>query len=183
MYRIKQLLSARLKALSKRTVLTILMVVLSLICFIAIASHNIKSPGLYYDEVDFVNAALGGTANSNFITQRIFGIPVMIMPYIGALKSAIYYPIFLLFGVSTLTIRLPAIILGALALFVWYKVSKLIFQEKLYPLLLIVLMALDPAYLFQSKLDWGPIVLQTLFTGLSAYCFFRALQGTNKQAV
>lgn len=179
----KQSLSACLRSIDNRTVLTILIVILSLICFIAIASHDIKSPGLYYDEVDFVNAALGGTANSNFITQRIFGVPVMIMPYIGALKSAIYYPVFLFFGVSVLTIRLPAIILGALALFIWYKVSKLIFREKLYSLLLIVLMALDPAYIFQSKLDWGPIVLQTLFTGLSAYCFFRAIKGTGREAV
>ena len=107
----------------------------------------------------------------------------MVMPYIGALKSAIYYPIFLLFGVSVLTIRLPAIILGALALLVWYKVGGLIFKEKIYSLLLIILMAFDPAYIFQSKLDWGPIVLQTLFTGLSAYCFFKAVKATSKDAV
>ncbi len=91
---------------------------LTLFClgiFVFISTFNIQTPGLYYDEALFVNAASGGVTDL-FVYKRFAGIPTMLMPYIGALKSWLYFPIFTLFGIDIVTIRLPAILLGALAL-------------------------------------------------------------------
>src|ERR1700754_1472757 len=78
---------------------------------VILACRKIGSPGLYYDEMLFANAALGGRSNS-FIGLRIWGIPVLLMKYMGALKSWVYYPVFLFFPVNSWTTRLPAILLG-----------------------------------------------------------------------
>jgi hypothetical protein len=42
--------------------------------------------------------------------MRLGPLPFFVSPYMGALKAWGYAPIFRLFGVSALTIRLPAIL-------------------------------------------------------------------------
>ncbi len=48
--------------------------------FIFLASYRIELPGLYYDEVAFVNAAQGAPDNT-FIYKRLGPVPVLINPY------------------------------------------------------------------------------------------------------
>ena len=129
--------------------------------FVLVASHRIDLPGLYMDEVDFVNAARGGP-DDTMIYTRLGSLPLFIMPYLGALKAWIYAPVFWLFGVSPLTIRLPAILLAAMTLLVLFQLMR----AKLGPVWAIIaiwLMAVDPANLFPSRLDWGPTVLMHFF--------------------
>src|SRR5947209_16830245 len=85
--------------------------------FIFLAAYRIELPGLYYDELAFVNAALGAPDNT-FIYMRLGRLPFLVFPYMGALKAWGYYPIFHHFGVSALTIRLPAILLAAVTLLI-----------------------------------------------------------------
>ncbi len=129
--------------------------------FVLVAGHRIDLPGLYMDEVDFVNAARGGS-DDTMIYTRLGSVPLLIMPYLGALKAWIYAPVFWLFGVSPLTIRLPAILLAAMTLLVLFQLMR----AKLGPVWAIValwIMAVDPANLFPSRLDWGPTVLMHFF--------------------
>src|SRR5207237_8011722 len=83
--------------------------------FIFLAAYRIELPGLYMDELDFVNAAQGAPDNT-MIHMRLGSVPLFIMPYLGALNAWIYAPIFGLFGVSPLTTRLPALLLAAVRL-------------------------------------------------------------------
>jgi hypothetical protein len=77
--------------------------------FVFLAAYRIELPGSYYDELHFVNAALGAPDNT-WIHMRLGPLPFLVSPYMGALKAWGYAPIFRLFGVSALTIRLPAIL-------------------------------------------------------------------------
>ena len=81
--------------------------------YLALATYKIHSPGIYYDEILSVGPPAAGQPYFKYL-----GLPLMIFPYIGALKSWIYTPIFALFGVSAITIRLPVILIscGTLAL-------------------------------------------------------------------
>jgi len=63
------------------------------------------SPEIYYVELLFVSAAMGRHEAFQMPYRSWLGLPIMIFPYIGALKAWIYAPIFRLFGVSALTIR------------------------------------------------------------------------------
>jgi hypothetical protein len=129
--------------------------------FVLVASHRIALPGLYMDEVDFVNAARGGPDNS-MIYARLGSVPLLIMPYLGALKAWLYAPVFWLFGVSALTIRLPAILIAAVTLLIFFQILKS-HVGVIWATIAIWLMALDPANLFPSRLDWGPTVLMHFF--------------------
>src|SRR5215469_10385272 len=60
--------------------------------FVLLATYRIRFPGLYYDEVIFVNAAQGGPSD-NFVIN-LGSVPLFVMPYLGALKAWLYAPIF-----------------------------------------------------------------------------------------
>src|SRR5690606_14881322 len=65
--------------------------------FAGAALHRISRPGPLYDEILFVNAALGGIDGS-FVHSTVLGVPFMLMSYVGALKAWLHAPVFALFG-------------------------------------------------------------------------------------
>ena len=92
-------------------------ITLSAALFLLANGAGLSDPGLQYDELLFVNAVLGDSyPYHGFIYSAPLGIPTMLMPYIGALKAWLYTPIFSVFGVTVDSIRLPALLLAALAL-------------------------------------------------------------------
>ena len=129
--------------------------------FVFLAAYRIELPGVYYDELHFVNAALGAPDNT-WIHMRLGPLPFLVSPYMGALKAWGYAPIFRLFGVSALTIRLPAILLAALTLLIFYRVMRDSIGHA-WAAIAVWIMAVDPANLFPSRLDWGPTVLTHFF--------------------
>jgi Dolichyl-phosphate-mannose-protein mannosyltransferase len=129
--------------------------------FVFIAAYRIDLPGLYMDELDFVNAAQGAPDNT-MIHMRLGSVPLFIMPYLGALKAWIYAPVFSLFGVSALTIRLPAILLAAVTLLIFFQLMRAKLGA-VWATVALWIMAVDPANLFPSRLDWGPTVLMHFF--------------------
>src|SRR5215831_10138728 len=129
--------------------------------FIFLGAYRIQFPGLYMDEVDFVNAAQGALDNT-MIHMRLGPVPLFIMPYLGALKAWIYAPIFRLFGVSPLTIRLPAILIAAITLLIFFQLMRAKLGA-VWAIISLWIMAVDPANLFPSRLDWGPTVLMHFF--------------------
>jgi hypothetical protein len=129
--------------------------------FVFLAAYRIELPGLYYDEVNFVNAALGASDDA-FIHVRLGPLPLLISPYMGALKAWGYYPIFRVFGLSALTVRLPTILLGAVTLLILYQLMRAKLGA-VWATVALWIMAADPAGVFPSRLDWGPTVLTHLF--------------------
>lgn len=147
----------------KRKLSTRIFVLLILIYAIFLACLKIDRPGFYYDELLFMNAATGAKTNL-FIARRIFGIPILLMKYIGALKSWIYYPIFSFFPVNAWTIRLPSIIIGTAG-----GLGLVIALRRGFgpaaALAGAVMILLDPTLLIHSRLDWGPNALMFFFRG------------------
>jgi hypothetical protein len=158
----------RLRAVSREHILLAYgLVALALAYFAVMATRQIALPGLNTDEVLGVRPALGGP-----VARRLFGIPLMTISYIGALKSYIYFPILSLFGASPETIRLPTIFISLLTLTLTFKLAHLHFRPP-YSALLVLFMAVDPIFIFMSKADYGPIVLMMFFKMLALYFFFR----------
>jgi len=130
--------------------------------FVAVCTVDISRPGVEYDEALFLNAATGAHGGDAFIYRRLFGHPLLLMSYIGALKAYLFYPIFRVFGVSALTIRLPVILLTAAALVGTYLLARRLFGGRVAAVLLLVV-ASEPALIFTTRTDWGPVVLMTFF--------------------
>lgn len=139
-------------------------VFLCCITAILIACWNLNKPGLYYDEMLFVNAAVGGRGDI-FMRYKAAGIPILLMDYIGALKAWLYYPVFALFPVNSWSMRLPSILIGLtggmfLVIALWRGFGRFA------SLAGAIMILLDPTLITHSRLDWGPNALMFFFRGL-----------------
>ncbi len=122
---------------------------------------------LAYDESLFINAAIGKDP-STFIDKHWHGIPIMVMDYIGALKSWIYIPIFKIFGVNLLSIRLPMVLVMYFNFYLIYKISLKYFEPAIVYLLLLILFT-DYTFIYQHKIDHGPTAIETCLKLLALY--------------
>jgi hypothetical protein len=126
------------------------------------------------DEANFVQAALGGGfIHQAYVAKTVFGIPVLVIPYIGVVKSALFAPIFAIWGVSVETIRIPAIALSAATLVVAYFMGREVIGR--WSAILVVLMGTCPTFIFMSKMDWGPNVVGIFLTVSLLLSFLRYL--------
>lgn len=148
--------------------------------YFLISVVKIEHPGVNNDQLMFVNAATFNPDNM-FSWKSFNGIPTMVFPYIGALKSYLYIPIFHFFGVSIWSIRLPHIIIISISLFLLYKTLILAFNEKI-AVLAILFLALDPSNIVYSRIDTGPTVLEFFFKVLAIYLLFLYLS-TRKEII
>ena len=146
----------------------------AVVFFVTVASLWLDRPGLYMDETNFVDAALGGHFNHQlYVNQRVGGLPVLIIPYIGALKAALYAPIFALWGVSVSTVRIPVILISAATLIVTYFMGRQVIGR--WSAILVLLMGTCPTFIFMTKVDWGPIVVALFLTVTLLLTFLRYL--------
>jgi 4-amino-4-deoxy-L-arabinose transferase-like glycosyltransferase len=133
-------------------------------------------PGLEYDETGFVNVALGANHPDQFFVHgRFLGVPTKVFPYIGALKSWLFAPIFAVADVTPESIRAPSLLLGLLAV----ALAVLLAWRLLGPwpaALLAVVLATDPTFVTMSKADWGPIVLAALLRVGALLAYFALLR-------
>ena len=74
---------------SRERLLTSAAVAIALTVFVASAIVYPTRPGLYEDEMGFMQAAVEGRAY-----RSLFGVPMLIGTYVGAVKAWIYWPIF-----------------------------------------------------------------------------------------
>jgi 4-amino-4-deoxy-L-arabinose transferase-like glycosyltransferase len=140
--------------------------------FLAVTVAGLSDPGLQYDELLFVNAALGGShAYHDFIYSEALGVPTMLMPYIGALKAWLYAPVFSVFGVSVDSVRLPAVLLAALAILGAVLLVRRLLGS--WPAAVAaVLLTTDPVFGAVARADWGPIVLSALLRVAALLAYF-----------
>ena len=140
--------------------------------FVTVASLWLNRPGLYMDETNFVDAALGGHFRHQvYVYERLGGLPLLINPYIGTVKAAIFAPIFALWGVSVATIRIPVIVISAATLVVTYFMGRHVIGR--WSAILVLLMGTCPTFIFMSKVDWGPIVIAMFLTVAFLLAFLR----------
>ena len=96
-------------------------------------------------------------------------IPLMLMSYVGTLKTAIYWPILKIFHGGAYSVRLPMLLLGAITIFFFFRLADSI-QERRVAWIAVLLLASDPIFLLLDTFDWGPVALQhfLLVTGIFA---------------
>ncbi len=99
-------------------------------------------------------------------------IPLMVMTYVGTLKTLVYIPILHFFGSSIWSVRLPMVLAGALTILVFYK---LVAESVGRPagLAAAFLLASDAIFLLTDTFDWGPVALEHLLLVTGCFCLFR----------
>jgi len=131
-----------------------------------LALRNLSSPGLFYDEAvfagmakDFLTGNTHGLHMSGTKTVDVLGrpFPLFVQSYLGAVKSWMIIPSFVLFGPSVAVLRLTMLF--------WCSISVLLcmlWTRKLLglpsALLVALVLALDPSFYFISVLEWGSVI-------------------------
>jgi hypothetical protein len=137
--------------------------------FLALGSALAPFAGVQNDE------ALFGVPlylfNAKDLSMVVFHrrIPLMVMSYVGTLKTWIYSAIFVILPANVWTVRLPMILAGALTVFFLYRFAS---RAAGPPAAVIaaLLLATDPSFLLTNTFDWGPVALGQLL--LVTGCFF-----------
>lgn len=98
-----------------------------------------------------------------FFSVPIFhhNLPVMELTYIGELKTWLYWPIFQIWNPSAASIRVPAILMGALTILLFARLLERIHGIRA-AWVGSLLLATDVTFLLTTVHDWGPVVLQHL---------------------
>lgn len=143
----------------------------ALLVYFALALYRLDYPGLHYDEVFFVNGAFGGLDGS-FIFARILGWPLYIMPYIGALKSWLYWPVFQAFGVSVESIRIPMVLVGAAGIALFARVAWML-GGPLVSALAAALLVMNPTFVWGMRAELGPVAIEFFLQALGAFAFLQ----------
>jgi hypothetical protein len=147
----------------------ILALAFALLCCVAvgIAGHDLDLPGLYYDEVIQAEPAVQFLAEDGrpsgipgARTIRLFGgwFPVMIQPYMGALKSQALIPVFAAFGPSATSLRLATLGLSLVGLLFTLLWTREVLGVRV-AIVATALLAVDPSFLWIGRHDWGSFAL------------------------
>ena len=117
--------------------------------------------GIEDDEALFANGIFKPYAVAYKYPWGRNGLPVMLMSYLGALKSWIYRPIFQAFGVSVWAMRLPMLLAGVASIWLFFLLLRRIAGLRA-AVFGCGLLAADSLYLLTTCFDWGPVALQHL---------------------
>ena len=88
-------------------------------------------------------------------------VPLMHLSYLGALKTWIWAPVFKVFGTGLWTLRMPALLVSAVSIWLFYSLIERLFGARA-AVLGSALLATDAMYLLTGVFDWGPVALQHL---------------------
>jgi hypothetical protein len=113
--------------------------------------------GIQNDEALFAN----GIFPPMLVNFAWKGIPLMVMAYLGALKTWLYAPLLALWPPGPFLVRLPMALAAAGALWLFVRWIRQGFGRR--PAMIAgALVATDATYLLTATFDWGPVALQHL---------------------
>jgi 4-amino-4-deoxy-L-arabinose transferase-like glycosyltransferase len=150
-----------------------------IVAFVALASFDVRLPGLYYDELFQLTTALafvkGGLGSAvawvpgTEISIAGHPLPLMAHSYIGAVKTVAFVPVVAVFGISPASVRLFTITVAALSLVFTYLFARRLFGSAAIAAVGTVLLATDPSFVFYSRVDFGPSVFMFLFKAVGLW--------------
>ena len=137
--------------------------------FILLGALVIPYAGIQADEALFSTALFPHIDKDLALPLLPHHVPLMVMTYIGSLKTIIYWPIFRIFGTGPWTVRLPVVLVGAITIFVFFHLARAC-AGPWAAALGAFLLATDPVFLLTDTFDWGPVALEHAF--LVTGCWF-----------
>ncbi len=143
---------------------------LGLLIFLSFGLLLLPWAGLEEDEVLFVYNLWHPEISRESVSIFKLRMPLILMSYLGSLKSWLFAPVFRVFGVSEWSVRVPALLL-ALATIAFGGLLMRQISGSLAAAVFVWLLSTDIVFLLTAVFDWGPVVLQNLLLvgGLLAF--------------
>ena len=130
--------------------------------------------GLQEDELYFANGIFH--LPPDIFSTHVFHHEIrwMLLPYLGALKSFLYYWIIYRIRPSAWTVRIPVLLIGAVTIWLFMGIVEKTTGRRV-ALVAGALLATDTMYLLTTTFDWGPVALQHLLSlaGIALLLKFR----------
>jgi 4-amino-4-deoxy-L-arabinose transferase-like glycosyltransferase len=131
--------------------------------------------GIQNDEALFAVPIFDPLAALYSLTIGRFRISLMLMSYLGTVKSLLYRPIFRVFGTGAYAVREPALLMGALSVWLFFLLLRRVAGLRA-ACIGCCLLAADSLYLLTTCFDWGPVALQHLLVVGGALLLVRFYQ-------
>jgi len=130
--------------------------------FVALGALFLRKAGLHYD-ASFELAAFYACGAPVF-KANVFGyeIPVMVLPYVGTLKTILYLPILEFLEVTVTAVRLPFLLIGATSVWLFFAILERVCGRRT-AIIGGLLLASDVSFLVGTTYDFGPIALLHCF--------------------
>jgi 4-amino-4-deoxy-L-arabinose transferase-like glycosyltransferase len=128
--------------------------------FVGLGLLFIPRAGIHNDEAIFTSPIYQHAFEFRI---RLFhhNLPLMIMTYLGTLKTLLYLPILALFPAGPFSVRMPMVLAGAVTIFIFFLLAERI-SGRLAALIATLLLATDPIFLLTDTFDWGPVAIEHL---------------------
>ncbi len=151
--------------------------VLWIACIFFVCAGILAIPhlGIENDEALFAQGLYHPRAEMYAIHIGRSQIPIMLMSYVGALKSWVYGPLLRTFGISLTTLRLPTLLAGVASIWLFFLLMRRIGGNRAAAIAT-VLLATDAQYLLTSCFDWGPVAFQHLLMAAGGLLLVRFYQ-------
>lgn len=140
--------------------------------FITLGVLFIPLAGIQTDEAIFTGPIYEHFSPPFFSRILHLQVPAMLMSYLGTLKTILYYPIFKIWGANVWSLRLPMLLLGAITIFIFYRLARTLVSPWA-ALLGAFLLATDPVVFMTSTFDWGPVAIEHLLLVTACLCMCR----------
>lgn len=131
------------------------------VAFVALGLPFVLRLGIEADEAMLANGIYDHGAPLYSWKFAGFELPVMLLSYLGALKTWLFNPYFALWAPSPLSLRLPALLAGVGALWLFFTFVDRS-AGRLAAWLATFLMATDPVFLLINCTDFGFVAIQFL---------------------
>jgi hypothetical protein len=142
------------------------------LCFFTIGCALIPYPGIQNDEALFAPAIYGQPGMAYEVSLTGIRIPLMVMSYVGALKSWLYAIVFALWHPSVWSTRVPVVLVGAATVWLFYLLLARISGIRA-AVIGSAILATDCLFLLTTCFDWGPVAIQHLLLVSSMLLFVR----------
>ena len=126
--------------------------------FVALGSVFVSRTGVEEDEAMFASPLYRDWCFFS-IPLKHGRIPIMHMSYVGALKTWLYTPIAAVWQPSAWMLRLPALIIGAFTILLFWKLLDAV-HGRPAAWAGSLLLTTDAVFLLTNVFDWGPVAIQ-----------------------
>ena len=140
--------------------------------FVLLGVLVIPYAGIQADEALFSTPLFPHIGKDLRLPRLPHHVPLMIMTYVGSLKTLAYWPIFRIFGASAWTLRLPVVLLVAITIFIFFHLAR-VFGGARAAAIGAFLLATDPVFLLTNTFDWGPVALEHAFLVTGCWFLYR----------
>jgi hypothetical protein len=130
--------------------------------FVAVGAIFIPRFGIEVDEALVTNGIFPGGGPLYAWHVGSAEIPIMMMSYLGALKTWMYNAVFLVWAPGVWSMRLPTLLLAAVSLVLFFVLlDRTVSRRAAW--IGVLLLATDPVYLLMNTIDYGPVTFQFVF--------------------